>query len=95
MLPSDNFLCGVTAYFEGIFFVSSQVKEAHFRAHPDWKWCTKDRKKSPRKGSDRSEFVESLGLSLAHYAIQYRLDLKIQVACTRLAFDLTLNQLEN
>ncbi|GAB1603243.1 protein capicua homolog isoform X1 [Argonauta hians] len=23
-----------------------QVKEAHFKAHPDWKWCSKDRKKS-------------------------------------------------
>ncbi|XP_026156930.1 protein capicua homolog isoform X3 [Mastacembelus armatus] len=23
-----------------------QVKEAHFRAHPDWKWCNKDRRKS-------------------------------------------------
>ncbi|RXM96806.1 Protein capicua-like [Acipenser ruthenus] len=22
------------------------VKEAHFKAHPDWKWCNKDRKKS-------------------------------------------------
>ncbi|XP_071806863.1 uncharacterized protein [Asterias amurensis] len=23
-----------------------QVKEAHFKAHPDWKWCNKERKKS-------------------------------------------------
>ncbi|KAK3597989.1 hypothetical protein CHS0354_042342 [Potamilus streckersoni] len=23
-----------------------QVKEAHFRQYPDWKWCSKDRKKS-------------------------------------------------
>jgi hypothetical protein len=23
-----------------------QVKEAHFKAHPDWKWCSKDRRKS-------------------------------------------------
>lgn len=22
------------------------MKEAHFKAHPDWKWCSKDRKKS-------------------------------------------------
>ncbi|UYV64010.1 K02A2.6-like [Cordylochernes scorpioides] len=22
------------------------VKEAHFKAHPDWKWCSRDRKKS-------------------------------------------------
>ncbi|XP_055958697.1 protein capicua homolog isoform X1 [Patella vulgata] len=23
-----------------------QVKEAHFKAHPEWKWCSKDRKRS-------------------------------------------------
>ncbi|XP_043234963.1 protein capicua homolog [Amphibalanus amphitrite] len=23
-----------------------QVKEAHFKAHPEWKWCSKDRRKS-------------------------------------------------
>lgn len=28
----------------------SQVKEAHFKAHPDWKWCNKDRKKSSSEG---------------------------------------------
>ncbi|XP_061145089.1 protein capicua homolog isoform X2 [Syngnathus typhle] len=27
-----------------------QVKEAHFKAHPDWKWCNKDRKKSSSEG---------------------------------------------
>ncbi|XP_029593357.1 protein capicua homolog isoform X1 [Salmo trutta] len=27
-----------------------QVKEAHFKAHPDWKWCNKDRKKSTSDG---------------------------------------------
>ncbi|KAG5842486.1 hypothetical protein ANANG_G00178130 [Anguilla anguilla] len=27
-----------------------QVKEAHFKAHPDWKWCNKDRKKSVPEG---------------------------------------------
>uniref|UniRef100_UPI00398EE6B4 protein capicua homolog n=1 Tax=Pristiophorus japonicus TaxID=55135 RepID=UPI00398EE6B4 len=25
---------------------AARVKEAHFKAHPDWKWCNKDRKKS-------------------------------------------------
>ena len=39
-----------------------QVKEAHFRAYPDWKWCTKDRKKSPRKVSDRTESSDSMGM---------------------------------
>ena len=23
-----------------------QVKEAHFKAHPEWKWCSRERKKS-------------------------------------------------
>jgi len=23
-----------------------QVKEAHFKAHPEWKWCSRDRKRS-------------------------------------------------
>ncbi|CAF90910.1 unnamed protein product, partial [Tetraodon nigroviridis] len=27
-----------------------QVKEAHFKAHPDWKWCNKERKKSSSEG---------------------------------------------
>ncbi|XP_066530289.1 protein capicua homolog [Hoplias malabaricus] len=27
-----------------------QVKEAHFRAHPDWKWCNKERRKSLSEG---------------------------------------------
>uniref|UniRef100_A0A8W8KR95 HMG box domain-containing protein n=1 Tax=Magallana gigas TaxID=29159 RepID=A0A8W8KR95_MAGGI len=26
--------------------LANQVKEAHFKAHPDWKWCSRDRKKS-------------------------------------------------
>lgn len=30
-------------YFIFLFF---QVKEAHFKAHPEWKWCSKDRRKS-------------------------------------------------
>lgn len=28
-----------------------QVKEAHFKAHPDWKWCSKDRRKSSTSSS--------------------------------------------
>uniref|UniRef100_A0A8D0HBZ9 Protein capicua homolog n=1 Tax=Sphenodon punctatus TaxID=8508 RepID=A0A8D0HBZ9_SPHPU len=35
-----------------------QVKEAHFKAHPDWKWCNKDRKKS---SSDVKPLVPGLG----------------------------------
>uniref|UniRef100_A0A3B4Y3I2 Protein capicua homolog n=1 Tax=Seriola lalandi dorsalis TaxID=1841481 RepID=A0A3B4Y3I2_SERLL len=46
-----------------------QVKEAHFRAHPDWKWCNKDRRKSlsegrgtPKEARERS-MSESIPLS--------------------------------
>ncbi|RUS78207.1 hypothetical protein EGW08_014021, partial [Elysia chlorotica] len=26
--------------------LAAKVKEAHFKAHPDWKWCSRDRKRS-------------------------------------------------
>lgn len=51
-----------------------QVKEAHFRAHPDWKWCNKDRRKSlsdgrgmPKEQRERSmsESIDSSGESQA------------------------------
>lgn len=46
--------------------LASEVKEAHFKAHPEWKWCSKDRRKStnlkggdPRgKLGDDAEFTE-------------------------------------
>lgn len=34
--------------------LATEVKEAHFRAHPEWKWCNKDRRKSST-GSGRSK----------------------------------------
>ena len=52
-----------------------QVKEAHFKAHPDWKWCSRDRKKSgtiadklkQRTGSQRlsstDDVLEDTGMS--------------------------------
>jgi hypothetical protein len=30
------------------------VKEAHFKAHPEWKWCSKDKRKSST-GSGRGK----------------------------------------
>lgn len=32
--------------------LASEVKEAHFKAHPEWKWCSKDRKKSSNSIKD-------------------------------------------
>ena len=30
--------------------LAHQVKEAHFKAHPEWKWCNKERRKSSSSG---------------------------------------------
>ncbi|VDM40344.1 unnamed protein product [Toxocara canis] len=35
--------------------LATQVKEAHFRAHPDWKWCSRERKKSANGMRKESE----------------------------------------
>uniref|UniRef100_A0A3B5RE55 Protein capicua homolog n=1 Tax=Xiphophorus maculatus TaxID=8083 RepID=A0A3B5RE55_XIPMA len=36
--------------YHDLAFQLLQVKEAHFKAHPDWKWCNKDRRKSLSEG---------------------------------------------
>nr|XP_031836030.1 putative transcription factor capicua isoform X2 [Nomia melanderi] len=44
--------------------LASEVKEAHFKAHPDWKWCSKDRRKSSTtsfKGSESRGKLNSTG----------------------------------
>ena len=38
-----------------LLFLPLQVKEAHFKAHPDWKWCSKDRKKSQSDSTKRRD----------------------------------------
>ncbi|KAL3290368.1 hypothetical protein HHI36_023710 [Cryptolaemus montrouzieri] len=38
--------------------LASEVKEAHFKAHPEWKWCNKDRRKSST-GSGRGKLNSS------------------------------------
>ena len=46
-------------YLNETFFgheICWQVKEAHFKAHPDWKWCSKERKRSSTTNtSDQGE----------------------------------------
>ncbi|XP_063980469.1 protein capicua homolog isoform X3 [Diachasmimorpha longicaudata] len=44
--------------------LASEVKEAHFKAHPDWKWCSKDRRKSSTtsfKGNESRGKLNSTG----------------------------------
>lgn len=42
-----------------------EVKEAHFKAHPDWKWCSKDRSRKSSttsfKGSESRTKLNSTG----------------------------------
>ena len=37
---------------ENIGCNKTQVKEAHFKAHPEWKWCAKERRKSSSGSTD-------------------------------------------
>lgn len=34
------------------------MKEAHFKAHPEWKWCNKDRRKSSTGSSKMKGITE-------------------------------------
>lgn len=40
--------------------LASEMKEAHFRAYPEWKWCSKDRKKSSSSNKDSRGRLGSL-----------------------------------
>lgn len=40
--------------------LASEVKEAHFRTYPEWKWCSKDRRKSSSSGKDGRGRTDSL-----------------------------------
>lgn len=42
--------------------LASEVKEAHFKAHPEWKWCSKDRRKSSssKDGHGRLDSIDGV-----------------------------------
>lgn len=40
--------------------LASEVKEAHFRTYPEWKWCSKDRRKSSGSGKDGRSRTDSI-----------------------------------
>ena len=44
----SNFTCYSLAkiYIVRIYLNYVQVKETHFKVHPEWKWCSKERRKS-------------------------------------------------
>ena len=37
------------------------MKEAHFKAHPDWKWCSKERKRSTAASTSKNSTSSRLG----------------------------------
>jgi len=41
--------------------LAHQVKEAHFKAHPEWKWCNKERRKSSSSGKSDKELLPLAG----------------------------------
>ena len=41
--------------------LAHQVKEAHFKAHPEWKWCNKERRKSSSSGRSDKDVAQSKG----------------------------------
>ena len=41
--------------------LAHQVKEAHFKAHPEWKWCSKERRKSSSSGKSDRELLPLSG----------------------------------
>ena len=43
--------------------LAHQVKEAHFKAHPEWKWCTKERRKSSSSGKSEIARIEGADTS--------------------------------
>merc|ERR1712062_729693 len=47
--------------------LANQVKEAHFKAHPEWKWCSKSerqRRKSSTSSIDLSTRKRSLSMMM-------------------------------
>lgn len=41
--------------------LATVVKDAHFKAHPEWKWCSKDRRKSSsstKESRDRTDSID-------------------------------------
>ncbi|CAB1351140.1 unnamed protein product [Coregonus sp. 'balchen'] len=52
------------------------VKEAHFRAHPDWKWCNKDRRKSISEGRGTPGAKEARERSMSESTGQSGMEVK-------------------
>ena len=54
-----------------------QVKEAHFKAHPEWKWCAKERRKSS-SGSVDNKATSSSVVGGLHAALGDECDLDLK-----------------
>ncbi|XP_038842276.1 protein capicua homolog [Salvelinus namaycush] len=65
-----------------------QVKEAHFKAHPDWKWCNKDRKKS---SSDGRGLLGPGGKDIRERSMSETTALSFLSLCTTVSLPLTFS----
>ena len=63
--------------------LAHQVKEAHFKAHPEWKWCNKERRKSSSSG----KLDKELGTNKAEAD-------EIDLSCKEQAFDTDTEDIE-
>ena len=64
--------------------LAHQVKEAHFKAHPEWKWCNKERRKSSSSG----KLDKELGTNKAEAD-------EIDLSCKEQAFDTDIEEMED
>ena len=70
--------------------LAHQVKEAHFRAHPQWKWCSKERRKSSSSAKSDKELF-SLSNKIDTDEKHDEVDLK----CREKPFDTDTDDLES
>jgi len=67
---------GVFSYSVSGCADAMKVKDAHFKKHPEWKWCSKDRKKSkttarkseieqPSSSDEQGQDVQCMSVSFA------------------------------
>lgn len=48
-----------------------QVKEAHFKAHPEWKWCNKDRRKSSSGRDPSNNSTPQVNKYIHHFCYEH------------------------
>lgn len=72
LLPMKRFL---SCSYLFLLFPPVQVKKAHYKAHPDWKWCSKEKKKSSGGVEDEKLYQSKFSLEkkspILPYVVRY------------------------